>query len=112
MALLQDGDGNTLVAAVEVAIGTKLGATIDSIAGVLLKHIPFFAKNDTSDEPLFFAAKERLAQRTAKSAAFPRGAVSMDDFNGDNAGLFGLTKFRKELLASFVDGGQSGFDIK
>jgi len=36
----------------------------------------------------------------------------MDDFDGKDAALLGLAEFGKKELASFVDGGQTGFHIK
>lgn len=112
MSLDKDGDGNSLVAAIEVAVGAKFRAEIDGIAGILLEDTPFFTKNDTGDQPFLFAAKEGFAERATKSATFSRGAVAVDDFDSHNAGLFRLAEFGEEKLAGFVHGGQTIFNIK
>jgi hypothetical protein len=88
MVLDQDGDGNSLVAAVEVAVGAEFRTEIDGIAGILLEDTPFFTKNDAGDQTFLLAAKKGLAESSAKSAAFSRGAVTVDDFDSHNAGLF------------------------
>lgn len=109
---VQDGDGDAFVAAVEVAVGAQFGAAFDGIAGILLKDTPFFTKNDAGDEAFLFAEKEGLAQGRAQSTAFSRGTVAMNDFDGDDAGLFGLAEFGEETAASLVDGGQTSFEIE
>jgi hypothetical protein len=103
---------DAFVTAVEVAVVAEFGAALDSIAGILLKDIPFFAKNHAGDEPFFFAAKQRGAQGSAESAAFPGRAIAMNDLNGDHAGLFGLAEFGKEEPASLIDSRQTSFYIE
>ena len=112
MILDQNHDGDPFIAAVEVAVGTEFGAAFDSITGILLKDAPFFTKNDAGDETFFSAAKEGFAESSAKGATFSCRAVAMDDFEGDHAGLLRLAEFGEETLASLVDGGQTGFNVK
>jgi hypothetical protein len=109
---VQNHDGDAFVAAVKVAVGTKFRAAVDGIEGILLEDTPFFTKNDAGDESFLFAAKQGGAQGSAKGAAFAGGAVAMDDFDGENTGLSGLAKLGKKKLTSFVDGGETNFDIE
>jgi hypothetical protein len=110
--LVQNGDGDAFVAAVEVAVGAKFGAPFDGIAGILLEDTPFFTKNDARDDPFPLAAKQGGAQGSAKCPSFPSRAVAMNDFDGDDARLLGLTEFSKKPLARFVDGGETSFNVK
>jgi hypothetical protein len=55
--LSQNRDGDAFITTVEVAIGAEFGAAFDGIAGILLKNIPFFTKNDPDNETFLFPAK-------------------------------------------------------
>jgi hypothetical protein len=108
----QNHDGDAFVAAVEVVVGTECGAMFDGITGILLENTPFFTKNDAGDETFFFAPKKRFPESSTKRTAFSCGAVAMDDFERNHAGLPGLAEFGEETLTSFFDGGEISLNVK
>jgi len=108
----QNGDGDTFVAKVEVAVGAKFRAAFDGITGILLKDTSFFPQNDTGDETFLRAALEELAQSAAKCTSFPGATVAVNDFDGHYGGLLGVANFGQELLVSLLDGGQLRSNIE
>ena len=93
-------------------VRTEYGAAFDGITGILLENTPFFTKNDAGDETFFLTPKKRFAESSAKRAALSCGAVAMDDFERNHAGLLGLAEFGEETLTSFFDGGETGLNVQ
>jgi hypothetical protein len=108
----QDGNSDTFVAAVKVAIGAEVGAAFDGIARILLEDIPFFTKNDARDEAFFFAPEQRGTQCCAQRTSLPCGSVTMNDFDGDDSRLPGLAQFGEKTLTRFLYGGHTYFYVE
>lgn len=82
----------------------KLRAKANGVASVVFKDAPFFAEDDACDEAFFFAVEERGAQSSTQGASLPRRTISMNDFEHSNAIFSGLTDFRDQAVARFLDG--------
>jgi hypothetical protein len=108
----KDGNGDALVAAVQVTVVAEFRAAFDGVTGILFEDAPFLSKNDAGDEALLFAAKERSTQGAAKRSSLPRGAIAVNDLDGDDARSPGLTEFVEEKPPSFVNGGEASFDVQ
>jgi len=70
VALNQNGDGDTFVVTVEVAVGARFRAAFDGRTGILLKDTPFFPQNHAGDEAFLLAAPEELGRAPRRAPPF------------------------------------------